>query len=85
MGPQSCKSMNLGNFEITIRESWDKMTFGCGHVAMHREYYGGRWWLPPSSGCNEFCEFVFAHGSSVDQKCSNYALINLLFGWCRAM
>jgi hypothetical protein len=26
---------------------------------------------------------MFAYGSSMDQKCSNYALTNLLFGLCR--
>jgi hypothetical protein len=33
----------------------------------------------------ESCESVFAHGLSVHQKCSNYALINLLFGLCKSM
>jgi hypothetical protein len=33
----------------------------------------------------ESCEFVFAHGSSMHQKCSNYALTNLLFGLCRSV
>ncbi len=39
----------------------------------------------PKSNRGESCEYVFAHGSSVHQKCSNYALINLLFGLCRSM
>ncbi len=43
------------------------------------------WWLPPSPGRGESCEFVFACGSSMHQKCSNYALTNLLFGLCRSM
>jgi hypothetical protein len=30
----------------------------------------------------ESCESMFARGSSVHQKCSNYALTNLLFGLC---
>ncbi len=34
---------------------------------------------------DESCEFVFARGSSMHQKCSNYALTNLLFGLCRSM
>ncbi len=42
-------------------------------------------WLPPSPGRDEFCEYVFAHGSYVHQKCSNYALTNLfrlcMFVW----
>jgi hypothetical protein len=40
MGLQSCKSINLGNFETPLWESQDKMTFGCGHVAMHKKYMG---------------------------------------------
>jgi hypothetical protein len=32
----------------------------------------------PSRGHGEFCEFVYAHGLSVHQKCSNHALTNLL-------
>jgi hypothetical protein len=39
----------------------------------------------PSSGRGESCESLFAHGSSVHQKCSNYAPINLLFGLCRSV
>jgi hypothetical protein len=44
-----------------------------------------RWWLPPSPGHGESYESVFAHGLSMHQKCSNYALTNLLFGLCRSM
>ncbi len=47
--------------------------------------YGGRWWLPPSPGHDESCEFELARGSSYHQKCSINALINLLFGLCRSM
>jgi hypothetical protein len=44
---------------------------------------GGRWWLPPSPGRGEFYEIVFTHGLFVHQKCSNYAITNLLFGLCK--
>jgi hypothetical protein len=44
-----------------------------------------RWWLPPSLGCDESCEFVFACDSSVHQRCSNYALTNLLFSLYRSV
>jgi hypothetical protein len=40
---------------------------------------------PPSPGHGELCESMYAYGSSVHQKCSNYALTNLLFGLCRFM
>jgi len=39
----------------------------------------------PSLGCDEFYESVFARGSSMHQKCFNYALTNLLFGLCRSI
>jgi len=61
-------------------ESREKWHLGVTPMANHREYYkGGRWWLPPSLGRGESCELVYACGSSVHQKCSNYALTNLLF------
>ncbi len=37
----------------------------------------------PSPGRDEFYESVFVRGSFTHQKCSNYALTNLLFGLCR--
>jgi hypothetical protein len=46
---------------------------------------GGRRWLPPSPSCGESYESVYAHGSFVHQKWSNYALTNLLFGLCKSM
>jgi hypothetical protein len=42
------------------------------------------WWLPSSPGHGEFREFVFACGLSMHQKCSNYTLINLVFGLCKS-
>jgi hypothetical protein len=78
--------------EVQFQEFWDsqlgnpgtKWHLGAGPVAKHREYYkGGRWLLPPSSGHGEFCESIFAYGSSVHQRCSNYAFTNLLFGLCK--
>jgi hypothetical protein len=41
--------------------------------------------ISPSSGHGESCESVFAFSSFVHQKCSNYALTNLLFDLCRSM
>jgi hypothetical protein len=43
------------------------------------------WWLHLSPGHGEFCDFVCARGEFVHQKCSNYALTNLLFGLCIPM
>jgi len=64
--------------------SWEKMTFICSPLWLIIENtIRGRWWLPPSLGCGESCESVCARGSSMHQKCSNYALTNLFFGLCR--
>ncbi len=38
-----------------------------------------------SPSCGESYEFVYARGLFVHQKCSNYALTNLLFGLCRSI
>jgi len=52
----------------------------------HIEYYKGEGCgFPSSLGRGESCESIFAHGSSMHQKCSNYKLTNLLFGLCRSM
>jgi hypothetical protein len=60
------------------------MTFGCQSCGQAKKIqYGGRWWLPPSSGHGEFCESMFAHGLFMYQKCFNYAHTNLLFGLYR--
>jgi hypothetical protein len=86
MGLQSCKSPNFENFGIQLGSPKTKWHLGDGLVARHREQYkGGRWWLLPSLGRGESCEFVFARGLSMHQKCSNYILTNLLFGLCRSM
>jgi hypothetical protein len=73
-------------------EAWDKMTFGYSFMVNHKEYYKGEsGGFPPSlshvESCEscESCESEYAHGSSMHQKCSNYTLINLLFGLCRSM
>jgi hypothetical protein len=39
----------------------------------------------PSLGHGEFFESTFVRDSSVHQKCSNYALTNLLFGLCKSV
>ncbi len=70
MGLQNQENPNFGNLGTPIWESRDKMTFGC--------------WSP-SSGRGESCEFVFAHGSFVHQKCSSYGLTNFLFGLCMSV
>jgi len=66
-------------------DSQGKWHLHAAPVVNHREYYEGeRWWLPPMLGRVESCESVYVHGSSMHQKCSNYALTNLLFSLCRS-
>jgi len=65
-----------------------KWHLGAGPVAKHRVYYKGEgdgFAPPPSLGHGESYESVFARGLSVHQRCSSYALTNLLFGFCRSM
>jgi hypothetical protein len=65
IAPRSCGSSNLDNFESPIWESWDKKSFGWGpRREVQNILYGGRWWLPLSSGCGESSEFEVARGSS---------------------
>ncbi len=47
-------------------------------MARHKVHYKGEGGDFPL-GHGEYCEFLFAHGSSVHQECSNYTLTNLLF------
>jgi hypothetical protein len=80
MGLQSCESPNFGNFETS-----NLRVPGQSDIWVVALWLGTkntiRGWLPPSSNSGESCEFVFAFSSSVHQKCFNYALTNLLFGF----
>ncbi len=86
MGLQSCKNLNFENFgtpslgvprqnDIWVQVPW----LGTKNTIR------GKVVASPNPGRGESCEFVFVHGSSVHQKCSNYALTNLLFGLCKSM
>jgi hypothetical protein len=86
MGLQSGGSPNFGNFETPNLGVTRKMTFECNpHGQSQRILERGRWWLPPSLSHGEFCESMYVHGLFMHQKCSNYTLINLLFGLCRSI
>jgi len=86
MGPQSSKSPNFENFRTpnlgVLRQNdiWVHAPWLCTKNTIR-----GRWWLPPSLSHGEFYESMFACGSSVHQKCSNYTLTNFLFGVCKSM
>jgi hypothetical protein len=57
MNAQSLGSPNRDNFGTPTWESWEKETFGCSlRAELQRILYGGRWWLPPSSGRGESSE-----------------------------
>jgi len=44
------------NFGTPTLESREKEPFGCSpRGALQRILYGGRWWLPPNPGHNEYC------------------------------
>ncbi len=83
MGFQSCGSPNFGNFK----------TPSLGIPKQNDIWVQGLW--PGTKNtirgmvaslklrCGESCESVFARGSSMHQKCSYYALNNLLFSLCK--
>jgi hypothetical protein len=65
MNAQSLRSPNRNNFEIPLWESREKVPFGCKcDGESQRILYGGRWWLPPSSGRGESSESKVTRGLS---------------------
>jgi hypothetical protein len=63
MTPQSGGGLNRDSFGTPLWESRDKKPFGCNCCEeAQRILYGGRWWLPLSSGRGESCESKVAHG-----------------------
>ncbi len=71
MNAQSFGSLNQDNFGTPLWESWEKVPFECkcGREA-HVIVYGGRWWLPSSSGRGESSESKVARGLSQHQECA---------------
>jgi hypothetical protein len=66
-------------------ESQERWHLGVGPMANHKKYYneeGGG--FPPNPSIDGSCESVYACGSSMHQKCYNFALTNLLFNLCRS-
>jgi len=65
MSAQSLKSPDRNNFGTPLWESREKVPFECkcgGET--QRILYGGRWWLPSSSGRGESSESKVARGLS---------------------
>jgi hypothetical protein len=68
MGVQSPESSTQDSFGTPPWESQEKVPFGCGSCGvMQRILYGGRWWLPPSSGRGESSESKVTRGLSQHQ------------------
>jgi hypothetical protein len=69
MGPQNCKSANFENFgtpkysHLGISRQNAILMWASGRDIEYN-IWGGRWWLPPSSGRGESCESECAHGLS---------------------
>jgi hypothetical protein len=82
MNAQSPESPNRDSFGTPLWESREEEPFGCRCGGVTQSIlYGGRWWLPPSSGRDESNESKVARGLSRHQKCSEYELTNLLVGF----
>jgi len=57
MSSQNPETPTWDNFETPPWESREKKSFECSlHRELQRILYGGRWWLPPSSGRGESSE-----------------------------
>jgi hypothetical protein len=82
MNAQSPGSPKPDSFETPLWESWEKRPFGCRCGGVTQIIlYGGRWWLPPSSGRGESSESKVTYGLSQHQKCFECELTNLLVGF----
>jgi len=70
----------LGIVRLSIWKSWEKYHLDVTFMACHKKYYkkegGGFPQVRAIMSLMNLC----ACGSSMHQKCSNYALTNLLFG-----
>ncbi len=76
----------LGISRLPLGSPGTKWHLGAGPVVKHKIYYKrGRWWLPPSPGCGEFCEFVFARHLFVYQRWSNCGLTNSFSFQCSSL
>ncbi len=82
MSPQSGGSPNRDGFGTSPWESRDKKPFGCRRCGeTQRILYGGRWWLPPSSGRGESSESVLPVACPNTKSVFECELTNLLVGF----
>ncbi len=82
---QNCESPHFNNFGIPNFGVRRNDIWVQGLWLGTENTIRGKVVVPPSLGHGDSCEFVFACGSFVHQKCSNCALPNLLFGLCMSM
>jgi len=76
----------LGILGVPTWESRDKWHLGATLMASHRNYYKGEGGgFPQIWFVVNLVSSCMSHGSSMHQKCSNYALTNLLFGLCKSI
>ncbi len=76
----------LGISRLPLGSLETKWHLGVGHVAKHIVHYKGEGGgFPPKFGPWWVLWIYIARGSSMHQKCSNYALTNLLFDLYRSM
>jgi len=79
MSSQSPRSPTRDSFGTPPWESREKVPFGCGSRGVtQRILYGGRWWLPPSSGRGESSESKVARGLSQHPKGAEWVRTNLV-------
>jgi len=78
MSVQSPGSSTRDNFGTPPLESREKVPFGCSSRGVtQRIIYGGRWWLPSSSGRDESNESKVARDLSQHQMDAEWVLTNL--------
>jgi len=84
---QTPESPNQDRFGTPLWESQEKEPFGCNcGKELQIILYGGRWWLPSSSGHGESSESKVACALSQHQKGAKWVLTNLLVGFgCRTI
>jgi hypothetical protein len=88
MGPQSWDKVvgvsTLIILWLPLENLGTKSHLDVGPWAAIEYIIRGRWWLPPSAGRAEFCEFELPVARPSTKKCSNYALITLCW-FCAGM
>ncbi len=80
-------------WEFQFREFWDSRLGSPekNNIWMHplwliiNNTIRGKVMISPSPRCGESYEFIYVCDLFMHQKCSNYALANLLFGLCKSM